>query len=124
MQFLSSNHLCYFALVSRACTQVLAFIELYPWIMYNSQGFNVKFLMQCTILSETCCGQNAEAAAGKQSHFSTHKHFFKALSHIADLHVQHTKLLLSRPASVVCVCANFNILAGIVLAVASIYKIL
>jgi hypothetical protein len=50
--------------------------------------------------------------------------FFNALSHTADLHVQHTNLLQSRPESAVCMVCNFSTLAWIVLAVESINNVL
>jgi hypothetical protein len=58
------------------------------------------------------------------SFFSTRKRS-PVLSHILEVHMQHTKSLQSRPEFDVCdsVC-NLRILACIVLAVASIYKIL
>jgi hypothetical protein len=61
------------------------------------------FHLLCIILSETCCGKNAEAAEnGKIFQIIS---IFNTLSHTPELHVQHTKLLQSRPESAVCLCA-------------------
>jgi hypothetical protein len=57
----------------------------------NSQGFNVSRSAHYFFL-ETCCDQKAEAAENGL--------FFNSLA--PELHVQHTKLLESRPKPAVC----------------------
>jgi hypothetical protein len=60
------------------------------------------FHLQSIILSEICCGKNAEAA--ENGHIFKLLSVFNAQSHRPELNVEQTKLLQSRPKSVVCVC--------------------
>jgi hypothetical protein len=63
------------------------------------------FLFQWIILSETCCGKNAEAAEnGHTFHFWGI--FQHCLTHYnSELHMQHTKPLQSKPEPAVRMCA-------------------
>jgi hypothetical protein len=65
--------------------------------------------LQCIILSDTCCGKNAEAAA-ENGHLSTLARFFKALSHTQFALAAHLKPIQSRLQSSfawVCVSSAF-----------------
>jgi hypothetical protein len=98
-----------------------------PWLSLSCQWIKltVKALMlhlQCVILSETCCGKNAEAA--ENCHIFQLVIVFQCFV-TTSIFAQTAHQAATIMAEVCCmrVC-NFSILACFALVVASIYKIL
>jgi hypothetical protein len=79
------------------------------------------FHFQCIVWSETCCGKTAEATENSQI-FQLMSVFQRSVTHSRVAHVAHQAVTIE--AGVCCArVRNFSILAGIVLAIALIYKI-
>jgi hypothetical protein len=88
---------------------------LKPWLLLSYQWTMTRHL-QCVILSETCCGKNAEAAENSLERFST-------LTNSRVACTAHQAVSIKVRVCCVRVC-NFSTLACFVLAVSSVYKIL
>jgi hypothetical protein len=78
--------------------------------------------LQCIILSETCSGKNAEAAENSQN-FQLFSIFQHSVTHSRVARAAHKAVAIKVGVCWVRV-HNFNILAYIVLAIASIYQVL
>jgi hypothetical protein len=97
---LLSNH----RVVLPWCTQAPWLLLSYQWKMLTVK--TSMFLLQRIILSETCCGRNAEAAENGHILFKLVSVFQSSLTHSRVAHATHQAGAIK--TSQLCACVQFQ----------------